>query len=827
MSKTSAAPADAGPAADPAQGALATDEKQDGLMLALAAVLVPATWLFLGWSWSRSVAGHDGLAHTLLLLQRLASASGDWSSLVYLPDLLGGAEVRNVVGPFPPFSAFARLGFSPTAILNLTVFLLQVLVAFLGARLAEDMASAWQPGAARLGWSGRLAVTWLSAFAPVLAWRLAYGHAVLVVGALPLLAGLALFAAVAARRLTVVLLATVTAVFCLALLYSAQQTLFYAAFFGAPLLLCAWLSLGGGVRPLAAGLVAFVSSLLLALPGTWGMVAHAFSSDAPRLLGHESVTYSFLTSTAADWLSSIPWTRSAVPAARQEMYHHEVNYPLGPLVVILVLLPWRRARALAVGAALSIVLVVAFSMDLRPISAALLALVPPLNYFRVPARAALPLLLTLPAFAVAAALASLPATPREASETKGPASSPQGSRSRRDKKKERARSGESGLTPSAVPTELVALPLGVLVVLLPSVAREIVVWGLAIALVFLLRAARPSPALSRWLSVPVVLLALGAASVSAFHERLPPLQDGGALLAEATAIGSAVRQGKPEAASPLSRVRLDLEMPAFAVNTAFASDLSSLDGYHFPTRRFAQLLFALRGVRYEPTAVFFKLARDEPAFTVLRPLYNVGGEASLSGPGRLEIKPLGPTAGPAWFADGLALDESMDSLARHLLADKDAMPRKLTDAIRVVASDPFVVAAAPPVSVDPACRQAEVRDVRWDGRGASAKVAVGADCPLVFATNFVEALQATLVSDGGRREPAHVFPAFGALAGVWVRKGTTEVQLGPAPMSSPGGPLAVALGLAVLTGGAFWLRRGSSHRDPSKAYSDGGRMLGS
>jgi hypothetical protein len=806
MSRT--APAEVRPVAEPAPAApRANDETQDGLTLALAALLVPATWLLVGWSWGRSVAGHDGLAHTLLLLQRLSQASGDWSSLVYVPDLLGGAEIRNVVGPFPPFSVFARLGFSPTAILNLTVFLLQVLVAFLGARVAEDMASVWQPGADRLGWSGRVAVTWLSAFAPVLAWRLAYGHAVLVVGALPLLAGLAVFAAAAARRLTVVLLVTVTAVFCLALLYSAQQTVFYALFFGAPLLLGAWLSLGRGVRPLAAGLVALVGALLLALPGYWGMVAHAFSSDAPRLLGHESVTYSFLTSTAADWMSSIPWTRSAVPAVRQEIYHHEVNYPIGPLVVLLALLPWRRARALAVGAALSIVLVVAFSMDLRPISTALLALVPPLNYFRVPARAALPLLLTLPAFAVAAALASGPAMPPEGSGTKGPASPPpQGSRSRH-KKKAQARAEDVGRTASTPPSELVALPLAVLVVLLASLAREIVVWALAMSLVFLLQSARPSPALSRWLSVRIVLLVLGVASVSAFHERLPPLQDGSALLGEANAIGNAVRQGRPELASALARVRLDLEMPAFAVNTAFASSLSSLDGYHFPTRRFAQLLFALRGVRYEPTAVFFKLTRDEPAFAVLRPLYNVGWQASLASRGRLEITTLEPTAGPAWFTAGMERDESIESLARELLASRATLPGSATETLRVVSSDPFVARAVLPTALDPSCRQATVGDVRWEGGRARVGVVAPADCPLVFATNFAESLQATLVSGGGSPQHAPVFPAFGALAGVWVRKGTTEVRLEPVPARPPLGPLLSLLGLAVLAGGSLYFAR--------------------
>jgi hypothetical protein len=760
------------------------------------------TWLFIGWSWGRSVAGHDGLAHTLPLLHRLSKASGDWSSLVYLPDLLGGAEVTNIVGPFPPFSVLAGLGFSPTAILNLTVFLLQILLAFLGVRLAVDLARVWRPDAPNPGWAERLAAGWLCAFAPALAWRFGYGHAVLVVGALPLLAGLALFAAAAAGRLTMTLLFAVAAVLSLALLYSAQQTLFYGAFFGAPLLLGAWLSLGRGVRPLAVGLVVVVGSLLLVFPGFWAMVGHAFGSDAPRMLGQESVTYSFLTSNAGDWLGSIPWTRSAVPASRQEIFHHEVNYPMGPLLALLALAPGRRARSIALGAGVSLALVIAFSMDARPVSSALLALAPPLNYFRVPARAALPLLLTLPAFAVAAVLSSGAPTATEASSTEAAAPRQPGPRSRRARDRDRSRGAAGRAGPGT--SDLVALPLGIVIVLLPSLGRELVVWSLALGAVLMERRAKPS---LPWLSPRVLLLSLGIASVSAFQERLLPPQDGEALLREATAIGDAARQAGPELASPLCRARLDLEIPAFAVNTAFASGLSSLDGYHFPTRRFAALLFALRGARYEPTGVYFKLAPDEPAFGVLRHLYNVAWQASLVGRGRLEVKRLEPTPGPAWFGASVVREENLESLARRLLADRDGLHQRLVDTLRIVASDPFVAAAALPPSLDPACRQAAVTDVRSDGRGASAKVQAGADCPLVFATNFAESLQATLVSEGGRKEAGRVFPAFGALAGVWVRKGTTQVLLEPAPARVAWGPLPVLLGLGVLAGGAFWFVR--------------------
>ena len=56
-----------------------------------------------------------------------------------------------------------------------------------------------------------------------------------------------------------------------------------------------------------------------------------------------------------------------------------------------------------------------------------------------------------------------------------------------------------------------------------------------------------------------------------------------------------------------------------------------------------------RGDRYQPTANFFKLPAGDPAFAVLRQLYNVGWSVTLPARGRL-LNPLGPTAGPAWFS---------------------------------------------------------------------------------------------------------------------------------------------------------------------------------
>ena len=86
-----------------------------------------------------------------------------------------------------------------------------------------------------------------------------------------------------------------------------------------------------------------------------------------------------------------------------------------------------------------------------------------------------------------------------------------------------------------------------------------------------------------------------------------------------------------------------------------------------------------------------------------------------------------------------------------------------------------------------------------------ALVGTPADCPLTFAMNFAEDLQATaLVSGAERLLP--VFAAYGALAGVVVPRGASEVRIGLRP--DPRWPLAgPVLGLALLAAVARAERR--------------------
>jgi hypothetical protein len=733
-------------------------ERDDVRALALAAVLVPLTWyLLLGWSWPRSVAGHDGLAlaQNLLAVREVAQSGRGWSSLMYRSDLLGGSVVRDVAGPFPLFPWLASLGLSPTGILDVAVFVMQALLGFLGFRAMQDLAEAW--GAPeRPGIASTTTAVWLCAFTPMLGWRLGYGHLNLVAGLLPFAAGLALLVGAALDRLTATLVLVAVASLVLGLLHSGQQIVVYGLVFGGPILAGAWLSLGGRWRRLAVPVLVTLGAAILALPWLWPMLVHARGSDAARSLGGTVVVYDFVTSTASDWLTSLPWSTASLPAAREASLHHEVNYPLGPLVVLLALVPWRRTRALAIGLAVSLLAVLAFSLDLRPLSSAFLALLPPLRSFRVPARAILPWLWAVPILAAAAILCASrmdpPATP-DAQE-------------RRRKRKPKP----SGLSPQRA--LFVAVAMGGALFVAPSLVREASAWLVAVVVVVARRRKQDVPAAA-------VLVVMSACNVAAFRERLLPFEDGGVLLAEAEQIGASLRRAKPELESGLSRVHLnDFEITAFTVNTAFAAGLSSLDGYAVPTRRFAELVFALRGARYEPTAVFFRFRKEEPAFGVLRQLYNVTWNVALPSPGSMTVAPAGEAAGPAWFSTAVSHTKDVASLSHELTGAGRSLHDRVKETLWLVDGDPFAAAAALPPAIDARCRAARVTRVEAPARGREivADVESPAACPLTFATNFTESLRAMVVLANGQQVPAAVFPAYGALAGVLVPEGSRHVR---------------------------------------------------
>jgi hypothetical protein len=291
-----------------------------------------------------------------------------------------------------------------------------------------------------------------------------------------------------------------------------------------------------------------------------------------------------------------------------------------------------------------------------------------------------------------------------------------------------------------------------------------------------------------------VVLAVGG--LGAFRERLLPFADGDALLARASQIGDVARGQERALTSPLNRVRTTFEWPEFLANTSLAAGLSSLDGYYFPQRRFVELVNVLRYQPYDPNSLLLRFPPTHPSSTMLYQLYNVGWTVDERG----IVGTQGPTAGAAWFSAGIARTWRYQDLREELRRPTDGLHNMARRMLWLMADDLHVWRAHLPKTVDPLCAEAAVLGVeaRRGDNGARARVRSPADCPLTFAMNYADTLRAAAVLTDGSTVPARVFPAYGALAAVWVPRGATEVRVEAVPTLLPLPALWRALGLVLL-----------------------------
>jgi hypothetical protein len=731
----------------------ASPSVHDLRVLVEAAAVIAATWLVLGWTFQRAITQADGTVAGVPLTQGALRAGLDWTRNLYRFGVIGGSEIHGFAGSSPVVQLCAALGLSTTATVNVVTMFVQLGFGFFSVKAIEALVARARGAAFRLSVAQRIAAIWLCSFAPMLGWRLAYGHENLLLGLIPLYTAIALLWAARAGTLTATALGFAAVVVFTGVSGFGAQTLIYSAVFGAPLAAVTILDAPRGERwgrPQWIATAALAAGVLVALPRLAPMIHHAFGDDATRSVG-DAVTYSYGAASGADWLTSIPWTSRF--AVAEFATRHEHNFPVGP-IVLLVALAWPRGLsratlwALVAGAALAI----ALADDVAPVSTALLR-IPLLQAFRVPARAIMPIVSFVPCLALVACYA-------------------RGSVARRE-------------------LHGIALVVGALVILggaraVPPAARELVAWLGCAALAGI---ARLRPAVFERTGLAAVVPVIAALGVAAFDERFPrrlpfdPVEHGPRQLHDA------VIAQAPELAMPLHRVEIVDAPEPYKMGLAWAAELSSIDGLWYPPRRFLDLLGAFAGKPLDPTTCVFQFAHSG-VLALLQQLYNVRYAVSVAG---RAIRPLPTTPGPAWFpARIVAIDRPDDMIAALRGADLRAA---LTATAWVIRRDADPVAAG-----DPPC-SATVDDVATDELGQAAAIAVTAPraCTLVVATSYVSAFRATAIVAGAPRAAA-VFPIDIALTGIAVPAGASTITLAPAAYL-PAWPRAAALlGIALLAG---------------------------
>jgi hypothetical protein len=767
------------------------DELTDLILLGIGTAVTILVWLvFLHWTPSKYIPNHDALGQGAPQLLETIRTGGDWKSQLYRIQLLGGSPIHDVIGGWVVYDLGAWLGLSITATMNMFIFLLQILSSFMLVHAAFDLGILWSNGG--IGRLKRLEcimysvpLFMLAGFAPFLAYKLSYGHFIFIMGSFAFIAALALFAAAIAGRISITLILVALSALYQCFCFGGQQPLVYSIVFGAPILIGLMFSARPGDNPawragfsavLVTAMVVF-AGLLLSMPQLSGIFMHAFSGEGARSIGGKSVVYSYIEATRKDWLSSIPWSFSMVPSGRDGS-HHEINYALGPLLLLLLAIPWKKAWPLFLGMIASLAAAMLFSMHMQPVSDAILRLFPFLNSFRVPERSIIPFMLALPAVAPAIAMGYFGIGGRH-----GP-----------------RRWGEI--------LSIALIALAAAIYFIPQPWMELLVWFLAGAVVLskLTRLEwRPSGA--------AVLLVLSIAGLAAFKERLLPFSDIKTVVAKAQMRYAAATSLDPALASPLVRVKLECDYDLIGLNYTWLTGLSSMDGYWHPGYRYSRLYQLLRNEQYNPTETHFRAYRGTPEFQFLRQLYNI---KTVAFQGAAADKPRfespGETAGEAWFSKRVLPVDSWEALASNLRLHGDQLYEALHRVTWILKDDLRLAGATAKSQVQRRCDTATISGVQAGPGGQLVTLDIkNTDdvCPLTVSMNYSTLLEAR----GrilGREIPLVSFPANGALLGIMVPPGVDRITIEAAARTPWYAYASMALGL-ILSAGALLLIAGRPH----------------
>jgi len=729
-----------------------SNNRQQIILLFSLFLLIPLTWIsFLGWLPGKLIPQRDYLELTLIYQREFSRVMGDWTQLLYWPGLGGGVKVHDVTGSLPIAQLMAYLQIDPVTAANVQAMFIQTLFAYLCTCCAMRLPQILSGNLERQPDYTLVLAGLMFAFLPIIAWRIPHGHDSIIIGLFTLLCFLTLLLDEITEKRSLLTLFICVLTLCHTLPYNSFQLIHYSVLFGAPIVLGILFAPTG--RPLLKRIqwtllpvIVFFAALLISIPKLYGILANGLGDEASRAVGTH-VVYSYTVATWQDWLTSLPWSADFLPDTRRESLYHEINYPLGPLVLLLLLakpgMPFFRILS---GLTISLLMALVLSVNIQPLSTFMIDSIPLLESFRVPARAILPFVVVTSVLGIAALfdLASRP-DPKPNSPHDSPNDSPR----------------YSGKWPY-----LLGVPFAVIVSALNESAINEMLLILIAGLLFLYHRRLPRAAFL------IVFALFTGAAIAAFKERahVPlanPITD-----ATIAPIRDSIHKDTPALKFPLNRVQTDLGTQVIGLNSHFFWDISSLASYWFPPERYSRLVMALEGLPYRPTHSLFLNQPSARGFDALNRLFNVGWELTLEND-KYRIKTFGAPYGAAWLANSISRYETWEALSSALIENRDSQELVLlstdlkTQGVGSAASNCQVLQAA------------EIKPSDFPYR---IELAVKGECYLTVSMNYTDILHTT--DQEGRR--LRTFPAYGTLLGIVVDADVRTVWVEPKPTMIPG-----------------------------------------
>lgn len=721
-----------------------SNNRQQIILLFSLLLLIPFTWFsVLAWLPGKLIPQQDYLELGLIYQREFSHVMGDWAQLLYWPGLGGGVKVHDITGSLPIAQLMAYLQVDLVTAANVQAMFIQTLFAYLCTCCAMRLPQVLSGNREGQTDYAIILAGLMFAFLPIIAWRIPAGHDSIIIGLFTLLCFLVLMLDEITEKRSFLTSIICVLTLCHTLPYNSFQLIHYSVLFGAPIVLGILFAQTG--RPLALRvqwtllpIAVFLVALLISLPKLYGILANGLGDESSRAVG-TNVVYSYTVASWQDWLTSLPWSADFLPADRGKAFLHEVNYPLGPLVLLLLLVkPGIPLFRIMSGLLISLLMALVLSVNIEPLSTFMINIVPMLESFRVPARAILPFIVVTSVLGVAVLfdLAS-----------------------------------GSGLGPES-PRSIGKWPylLGVPFVIIGTALNDSVINELllilTIGLLFFYHGRLPKAAF-----LLVFALFTGAA-VAAFKERASvplanPVTD--VIIAP---IRVSIHNNTPELKFPLNRVHTNLGTQVIGLNSHFFWGISSLASYWFPLERYSRLVMALEGLPHRPTHSLFLNQPTAKGFETLNRLFNVGWELTIEND-EYRVKRFGTPFGAAWLSDTISGYETWEELSRALISNTDSQE------LILLSSDEKTQGIGSATST---CQIRQAPILKPSDFPYRIDLAVMGECYLTVSMNYTNILRTT--DQNGQR--LRTFPAYGSLLGVVVNADVRTVWVEPTPTLIPG-----------------------------------------
>ena len=603
---------------------------EDLKLFAFSFLTVLLLWMLLSdFTFDTFIGRNDATSGFLLLLRELKSKS--INHLSYDPSILGGYSITWALGTLWPVKLFLHLSkmdiFSYN---NVLIFLIQATIGFFSIKwVALHLPKSYSDESSFQKYFEKFLTICLISFAPLLGWRIAYGHLNILFAALSFVTSIYLIKSLIEKKVSFVDTTIAFISFSITANFVAFQMVIYM-FYVLPVFACLTYGSANVVKAIFKKefFIFIILFLILNIYFLLPFYSYYLLGDTTR--GARIDIFSYAPFNLKALAATLLWENRLVKLDAVVFKWHELHYPIG-IGFSSFLLFKNPKKLLYTLLFLALTLLFLFNF---PGIAGLFELVPFITKMRVPARLLILVGLLSTLGATFWIIKSLPRV-------------------------------------FLTLTNKLYLVLAFLLVLLVTGYLngylDLAMYGSFLLLIFAIRKQLPKVAL-------ICIFSISFVSIRAFFSHFLPFIYISDLDVSSLKINKIF-------SNPYERSFVEFNHNEFNFNTAYYLGIPSINGYFYASKRFSELIQALYGKPYDPLHLGWGFGFKDPQANLLSQLYNIKNVVSLNN-NNLQIEKYPVQHKGIIFPEVISYNDDLHFVVdaikknwRHAVISKDYLPK--------------------------------------------------------------------------------------------------------------------------------------------------------